>query len=818
MEQKGDIVEKRVSRQVVRRRALVVETHEEEKVAPQPVPQVEKKDEIKLVVAEEKITSKVGSERTIEHAPVPPQKERAQVLTSGQTALARQEAPTTEAKKEGPAEQAPAAKAKETRRRDVVLSFKDRIKGTISLDKIKEKPAAGIAGQVAPPAVDEAGEEVEAKKAAKSKHKVKAIGGDLDIDGLGRATHLTQLVRTSPLDRVFQPTALGRPKKRRIISRKNLKQTKITQKKASKRVIAVEHMISVGNLAQQLGIKAGDIIKKLMEKGEMATINQEIDKDKAALIAADYEYEVRDVGFREEEVLQEELGEEAEAEGTPRHPVVTIMGHVDHGKTSLLDAIREANVAAGEAGGITQHIGAYTISLAKGDITFLDTPGHEAFSAMRARGADVTDIVVLVVAADDGLMPQTEESIAHAKAANVPIVVAINKIDKREADAEKVKRQLSEKGLVPEDWGGDVMVHLVSAKEKKGIAELLEGILLQAEVLELKALSSGRAKGTVVEAKLDKNTGPLCTVLVQRGELAVGQYAVAGMFGGKIRAMKNWAGEDVESAKPSTAVEILGLEGLPEAGDEFHVVESERDANKLIEHRLSEKQREQVASQAPVTLEDMFSKMKAGLINELPLILKTDVQGSLEALREVVAKLGNEEVKTRLIFAAVGGITESDVRLAVSSHAVIIGFNVRPEINAIHLAKGQGIDIKLYKVIYDLVNDVKLALQGLLKPLTKENYLGRAEVRQAFAVSKVGLIAGSMVVDGLVRRGASLRLLRDNVVIHEGKVGSLKRFKDDAREVKQGFECGIGIEGHTDIKEKDVIEVFEIEQVQRVLE
>jgi translation initiation factor IF-2 len=721
---------------------------------------------------------------------------------------------------------AKAAKKEESERRP--LTFQERLRGTISLDKLRIRPpvkkvgpaGTATAGATVPETEEEAAkkaEQAKKDKAAKNKKSVKVIGGDLDIDGGGKSTTLTHLVRTGAVDRVFRPDALGRKKK--IISKKRIKQPSLIEKKASKRVIEIQGAISVRDFAQQLGVKAGEIIKKLMDLGTMVTLNQSIDQDTATLVAQEYQYEVRDVSFKESEVLGKPVAEaEVVDEGAlPRPPVVTVMGHVDHGKTSLLDAIRSTNVTEGEAGGITQHIGAYTVTLPQGNITFLDTPGHEAFSAMRARGAKATDIVVLVVAADDGVMPQTEESISHAQAAGVPVIVAVNKIDKPEAEPDRVMRQLSERGLLAEEWGGQTMFAKVSAKKKEGVKELLEGILLQAEVLELKANPEKRAAGVVLEAKLDRFRGPVCTLLVQEGTLNVGDPVVVGTQVGKVKAMQDWRGGDIKTAGPSTAVEILGLEGVPDASDTFNAVASEQDARKVAEHRIEEKRKQDLAQGQKVSLEDLFFNKKAGEVQELNVILKTDVQGSLEAVRDALAKLGTEEVKTKLIHAGVGGIKETDVNLAATSKAVIIGFNVRPETKAIHLAKDKGVDIKLYKIIYDLVNEVKLAMQGLLAPTIKENYLGRAEVRETFQVSKMGLVAGCMVVDGTIMRSANIRLLRDNVVIHEGKIASLKRFKDDAREVKQGFECGIGIDSYQDIKSGDVLEAFEIEKIQRTL-
>ncbi|MCP5464192.1 MAG: translation initiation factor IF-2 [Deltaproteobacteria bacterium] len=835
-EQKSEVVEKRLSKGVIRRRSRRV-TEEKPKQEESKPKKLSLDDSASAkpapkAAAEESQSKPVAKEDAVEKKRLvledKDKKSAEEIVRQNLRKKITLDEPKQEAKSEEKTVEAKPKKVSEKKEakpeRKKVLSFKDRVKGTIDLKKIQpsrpepkesedaEDRAKRFRNSPAPK------EDSAAEKTPRTKRGVKNIGGDLDIEGRGRATDLGQFVRAAP-DRIFRPgSSRNGPRKKKIISKKNIKQTQITEKKASKRVIQIDQSMTVGNLAQELGIKAGDIIKQLMELGTMATINQEIDKETVAIIAAEYSYEIRDTSFKEADVLAAAETQEEDLAGAPsRPPVVTVMGHVDHGKTSLLDAIRSTNVTRGEAGGITQHIGAYTVELPQGKITFLDTPGHEAFTTMRARGANVTDIVILVVAADDGLMPQTEESIDHARAAGVPIIVAVNKIDKEEANPDKVKRQLSEKGILTEDWGGDVMCNHVSALKKEGIKELLESVLLQAEVMELKAIEEAPAKGTVIEARLDKGRGPVCTVLVQSGTLAQGDYLVAGSYSGRVKALQDWQGDKVQKGGPSMALEVLGLENVPEAGDEFHVVASEQDAKKVAEHRRAKRAQEEQEARKGVSLEDMFSQMKAGEVSELNIILKTDVHGSLEAVRDAILKIGNEEVKPNIIHTAVGGVNESDVRLAMASNAVIIGFNVRPETKALHLAKDQGVDIKSYKVIYDLVNEVKLAMEGLLAPEIKENYLGRAEVRQAFEVSKIGFIAGSMVVDGLITRNANLRLLRDNVVIHEGKVMSLKRFKDDAKEVKQGFECGIGIEGYKDIKAGDVIEAFELQEIKKTL-
>lgn len=592
---------------------------------------------------------------------------------------------------------------------------------------------------------------------------------------------------------------------------REFKKTEITVPKAAKRVIKVADAISVGEFSQKLGIKAGDIIKKLMNLGIMATINQFIDVDAATLVASDFGYEVESIAPQEELLLEETA--EAKGELKIRPPVVTVMGHVDHGKTTLLDAIRKTNVAAGEAGGITQHIGAYHVHLDKGDITFLDTPGHEAFTAMRARGAKITDIVVLVVAADDGVMPQTIEAINHAKAANVPIIVAINKIDLPGAEPKKIKQALTEYGLVSEEWGGDAIFAEVSAKKGIGIKELLELILLQAEVLELKANSEKPAKGAIIEAKLDKGRGPVATVLIHEGTVKNGDAFVSGVYSGRVRAMMNDWGKKMEDAGPAMPIEILGFAGVPEVGDVFSVVKDEATAKQIASIRLKKKQESELKKTAKISLDELYEKIKDGEVKELGIVVKGDVQGSVEAVKETLNKLPTDAIKVNIIHSAVGGITEGDVMLAAASNAIVVGFNVRPEPKAHALAEKEGVDLRLYSIIYELIDDVKKAMEGMLAPTIKENILGRAQVRDVFRVTKVGTVAGCHVTDGKILRIAKVRLIRDNVVIYNGKIGSLKRFKDDVKEVASGYECGITIEGYSDIKVGDVIEAYQMEEV-----
>ena len=600
------------------------------------------------------------------------------------------------------------------------------------------------------------------------------------------------------------------PKKKRALPGKEQRKTEITVPRASKRVIRISEVITVGDLSREMGVKAGEVIKKLMGMGMMATINQVLDADTATLIASEFDHQVENVAFDAESALEvEHQVEEPESALLPRSPVVTIMGHVDHGKTSLLDAIRSTNVTAQEHGGITQHIGAYHVQVDGRSVTFLDTPGHEAFTAMRARGAKVTDIVVLVVAADDGVMPQTVEAINHARAAEVPIIVAVNKIDRPEANLERVKRGLSEHGLVSEDWGGDAVFAPVSAKTHEGIPHLLEMLLLQADILELKANPDKLARGTIVEAKLDRGRGPVATVLVQEGTLRVGDAFVCGVFYGKVRAMIDDAGHKVDAAPPAFPVEILGLQGVPQAGDSFVAVTDEAKARQVAEFRQSKQRETELVKTSKVSLEELYDQIKSGDVKELRVVLKADVQGSVEALTEALSRMSTDEVKLRVIHGSVGGITESDILLAAASNAIVIGFNVRPESKGASLAAKEGVDVRLYTIIYEAVADVRAAMEGMLEPVYREQTHGRVEIRQTFNIQGVGTVAGCYVTEGKIQRGSLIRLLRDQVVVHEGKLASLKRFKDDVREVTAGYECGLGIEGFQDIKQGDVIEAYE---------
>ena len=633
--------------------------------------------------------------------------------------------------------------------------------------------------------------------------------GDFDSDKLNDLKGQNRLSNIDMLDYYDLSTERGRRGKK-----KNNKQENRTKQKIFKLTeITIPETITVKDLATEMKITSSDVIKKLLNLGIMATINNELDFDTAYLIAQEYGITATKKNvLTDEDILIDET-EDREDELAPRPPVIVVMGHVDHGKTSLLDAIRRTNVIEGESGGITQHIGAYQVKINGRDITFLDTPGHEAFTSMRARGAMITDIAILVVAANDGVMPQTVEAINHAKAAEIPIIVAVNKMDLPDANFERVQQELMKYELVPEAWGGDTIFVPISAKKHEGIDNLLEMVLLEADVLDLKANPNKQAKGTVIEAKLDKTRGPVATMLVQRGKLDVGDTIIVGSSIGRIRTMLNDKGKKVKSAGPSTPVEITGLTTVPESGDTFYEVKDERTAKHLIEKRKNEKREKEIAQNRVVTLDDLFNKIESENLKQLNLIVKADVQGSVEALKQSLEKLSNEEVRVKVIHSNVGGVTESDVTLARVSGAIIIAFNVRPEVIAKSIADKEGVEIKQYSVIYDAINDVESAMKGMLDPVYKEVVIGTAEIRQTFKVSNVGTIAGSYVLTGKVARNAGIRVIRDNIVIHDGKLVSLKRFKDDVKEVDKGYECGLQIDNFNDIKEGDTLEVYIMEQV-----
>ena len=591
------------------------------------------------------------------------------------------------------------------------------------------------------------------------------------------------------------------------------------EKPQEEQVTSIQSGATVKEVAESLGLSAPDVIKKLMELGEMATLTQTLSDDAVEVLADGFEKKV-EIVHAADDVSDDVEFEDADEELVERPPVVTVMGHVDHGKTSLLDAIREAEVAAGEAGGITQHIGAYQVHHGDHTITFLDTPGHQAFTAMRARGASVTDISVVVVAADDGVMPQTVEAIDHSKAAGVPIVVAVNKIDKEGADPQRVRGELAQQGLTPADWGGDTEFCDVSAKARLNLEELLETLTTLADIQELKANPAAEASGVVIESRLDPGRGPVVSVLIQRGTLRVGDALVAGEHSGRARATHDYKGEKIKQAGPGTPVEVLGFDGVPEAGEQFRVVANERDARRVAGERANRLKTESLARRAGVkiSLEDVMARAQKGELKELNLIVKSDVAGSLEALADEIAKLPQDEVAVNLVHTGVGGINESDVMLAAASNAVVIGFNVRPVGDARHVADREGVEIRGYSVIYKVVEELRAAMEGLLEPEDVEETVGTVEIRAIFKASRVGTIAGSMVTDGVVRRGATVRLVRDGTIVYDGRIGSLRRFKEDVREVTAGMECGIVLENFADVKEGDIVEVYETRQVEKTLQ
>ncbi len=662
--------------------------------------------------------------------------------------------------------------------------------------------------------------------------KAKAPGAAPLSEGARRrivAEHAAQREQQAPRRREIRgrssigPTGRpqGRPGKKRLQPGKKPKQTEITVPSAQKRVIRIDDNIQLQTLAQRMSLKATDVLMRLMELGVSGVhINSTLDADTASVLASEFNYEVENVARSEDEIVGDARGEFEDLATDRQHraPVVTVMGHVDHGKTSLLDKIRESDVVGGEAGGITQHIGAYRVDTNQGTVVFLDTPGHEAFTAMRARGAQATDIVILVVAADDGVMPQTKEAVNHAQAAEVPIVVAINKIDKPEANADKVKNELAALGLQPEDWGGDTIYIPCSAITGDGIDSLLENVLLQAELLELTANSSIPAQGVVLEAYLDRGRGPVANVLIRDGALDTGDYVVAGGSWGRVRAMTDDRGKQLSQAGPATPVEVLGLAELPAAGDLFYQVTDQRRAQEVAGARKKPGAPGTAPLTGPRGLDQLQALMQTGDVQELRLVVKADVQGSVEALQGALSDLGTEQVKVNVIHTGVGGITENDVMLASASQAIVLGFNVRPQGKASSTSKKEGVEIRTYNVIYEAIDDVKAAMTGLLAPKVVQADLGKAEVRQTFGIPKIGTIAGCMVLEGKINRGARARLVRDGIVVWEGPMGSLRRFKEDVKEVQAGMECGIGLQGFNDVKEKDVIECYEEKQVEATLE
>ena len=729
----------------------------------------------------------------------------------------------TEEESASPAEDTVVEDVSETRRQlaKIVGRVAIPVSGKRQKTGKKPPPPTQVSGEATPVEIPPGIGDVRGDKGKKKGKRPVDLQSDDDEQGKkspvkGQKKARGRLDFTADGDTEFMRPRKGRKKKDSI--KKDQPIPQVADTKAIKKRIKVVSTISVGDLAKRMGVKASEIISALMHLGVLATLNQALDVDTAALIAADFGYEVEQAMTEELELeaLQEQEIEMG-GEPLPRPPVVTVMGHVDHGKTSILDAIRKTDVVAGEAGGITQHIGAYHVQSPSGDLTFVDTPGHAAFTEMRSRGAKVTDIVVLVVAADDGVMDQTKEAIAHSKAADVPIVVAVNKIDKDSADPERVKRELSDFGLIPEEWGGTTIYCETSAKKGIGIENLIESIQLQAEILELRADPTRRAKGTVIEAQLHKGRGPVATVLVQEGTLRPGDNFVAGNYSGKVRTLTNERGGQVQSAGPSIPVEVQGLSGVPQAGDEFIVLTDEKMAKSVASARQLKARETELASASKVSLENLFEKIAEQDVKELRVILRADVQGTLQAFGQAAENLSTKTIRVRSLHEGTGTITENDIHLAAASDAIIIGFNVRPAVKVKELAEREGVEVRSYDVIYHALEDIEKAMKGMLEPVYQERVIGTAEVRETFQVPKVGTVAGCAVIAGKIERNARIRVLRDGVVIYTGKIGSLRRFKDDVKEVLTGFECGIGVEHFNDIKIGDNLEAYVLDEVEATL-
>jgi translation initiation factor IF-2 len=821
--QEKKLEEKRIKPTVIRRRRVKVA---KKSVKAKETPPRDVEEDEALLVAEEEI--KVEPELTPEVQPDVNAEPEVEIETEGpQETLAESVAePVDEPVDEPVAGKAPKAKEPEPVK-PVKKKKKEAAAKIIKLPEkpkavkpaaIKEKPSKPKRPSRKPASAAPAKPVQDLSSKDKKKKSYKKTGpGDPDRKFFKKKISFRRKEVVEGKD--LYSGASKRPRKgkkgARVRLEKGLK-PQITTPKAIKRRVKIDDTIILAELAKRMGIKANEMIAKLMSLGVMATVNQTIDFDTAVLVSTEFGYEVERASFEEDNLLK--IVEDDPQNLIGRPPVVTIMGHVDHGKTSLLDVIRKTRVTEFEAGGITQHIGAYNVSTPKGQIVFLDTPGHEAFSAMRSRGAQVTDLVVLVVAADDGVMPQTIEAINHSKAAEVPIIVAVNKIDKDNAEPERVLRELSENGLVTEDWGGDTIFVNVSAKKNVGIDELLELILLQAEMLELKANPDKLARGHVVEAKLDAGRGPVATVLIQEGTLHAGDSVVCGIHYGKLRALLNDRGSQVTSAGPSIPVEIIGLSGVPVAGDELVSLSDEKDAKQISQHRVRKQRSMDLAKTSRMSLEGLFEQMAVGDVKDLNLILKADVQGSIEALKDSLSKLSNDEVKISIVHGATGTITESDISLAAVSNAIIIGFNVRPGPKIQDLANEEQVDIRYHNVIYDVIKEIQDAMLGLMSSTYEDRSLGWAEVRDVFHIPKIGAIAGSYVTEGKFERGKLIRLLRDGVIVYNGKLSSLRRFKDDVKEVQNGYECGIGIENYNDIKIGDTLECYYTEEIKPELE
>jgi translation initiation factor IF-2 len=825
------VVETRVRSTVIRRRKKTVVVEPPEDVAEQVEPEEEKEEisvepeiEAETTPVEEKMPEvpevkeeeKAAAPELVEESPVPAEDDlettEPEVASEVPEIETTSPSPTEKVKTEKPSKK---LKKKDQAAKIIQMPLAPEVKKP-PLEPVEDKPPAKPAEKVVALRRPAPSPKVVPEDTAKEKKKKKKRKRG---DDTGADNKFFKKKISFRRKEVVEGAALYGSRQRPRKGKKGVKakaatppqKTQITTAKAIKRRVKIDEAIILSDLAKRMGIKASEMIKTLMGMGVMTTVNQTIDFDTAVLVASEFGYEVERATFEEEAFLKVE--EDDPSKQLERSPVVTIMGHVDHGKTSLLDVIRETKITDIEAGGITQHIGAYYVDTGKGQIAFLDTPGHEAFTAMRARGAQVTDIVVLVVAADDGVMPQTIEAINHSRAAEVPIIVAVNKIDKENANPDRVYRELAEQGLSPESWGGDTIFVNVSAKQNTGIDELLEMILLQAEVLELKANPDKRAGGHVVESKIDPGRGAIATVLVQEGTLRTGDPIVCGIYHGKIRAMLNDRGKQVQSAGPSIPVEVIGLSGVPMAGDELIVVADEKDAKQISEHRIQKHRSKELAKTSRLSLDGLFEQMKQGEVKDLNLIIKADVHGSNEALTDALTKLSNEEVNISVVHSATGTITESDVSLATVSNAIIIGFNVRPTTKVHTMASEEGVDMRFYNVIYDVIKDVKDAIAGMMSSIFEERILGRAEVRDTFHVPKVGTIAGCYVTEGKMERGGLLRVLRDGVVQYEGKNSSLRRFKDDVKEVQSGYECGVGVENYNDIKIGDVLECYFMEEI-----
>ncbi len=758
----------------------------------EPDKKVEEIDDIAPVDVEEKIVAK-PEEKPVEEplnaeAPVPKRKKGLAKII-GQTELPIQ----TEEKRVRP-------KKVEKPKKNKIVSEKPAITQT---DKTEDSVRDKVKGKKGKRFVKFSHEPTDGRFRKGAKQK-----GAVDVDAADLARLGGRIAADVRVGRGFRG---GHKKKKRDAAVEVVSETKAIKKR-----IKILETISVGDMSHRMGVKANEVIAKLIGLGVMATVNQALDVDTATLIATDFGFEVEQGVTEEQSILNLDESEGGGVE-LPRPPVITVMGHVDHGKTSILDAIRNTDVAAGEAGGITQHIGAHYVRSSHGDLVFLDTPGHAAFTEMRSRGAQVTDVVVLVVAADDGVMDQTKEAINHAKAAGVPILVAVNKIDKENADPARVQRELADLGMIPEDWGGDTIYCETSAKTGTGIDELVENILLQTEILELKADVKRRAKGWVIEAQLHKGRGPVATVLVQHGTLRVGDYFVAGLYSGKVRSLSDDKGRTVMEAGPSMPVEVQGLSGVPRAGDEFVVVPDEKMAKKVCTDRRLKSRESELASSTKISLDNLFEKLQEGDVKELRVLLRADVQGTLEAFGKAITELSTDEIKVKVLHEGTGTIIESDVLLAAASDALIIGFNVRPSVKVADLAKAENVDMRYYDVIYHALDDIRNAMVGLLDPTFEEKIIGNAEVRETFHVPRIGTIAGCYVTDGKMLRNAHVRLLRDGVVVNTGKIASLRRFKDDAKEVQAGYECGIGIENYNDIKVGDRLEGFIMEEIEAEL-